>query len=227
MPTYSRSRCLLLEDYSKSLHADIEAGVRRQPYSLDAVSGFRILTRRRDYFVAEHIERQIREERIVDPFGETTTTERTIYLTTTILVRTQPPHIIMLDPPSTSLKVVHILCGFVDFRVPVVTPDLDVRLWAKRIGESVFRMRCDDIRVRNIDWGDGFSGSISLRGEGDIFSKAEALTNGRMHSLATVAGIVRMQDVQTRIRIGRTGRVELAGGVDFECYGMLYELAQW
>jgi hypothetical protein len=227
MPNYRKSRCLLLEGYSNALHARIETSVRDNPYTSSVASGFRVLSRRANYFIAEYIERQIREERVIDPFGEVTAFERTIFISTAVLVRLQAPQIIMLDPPTTSLKVVHMLCGFVDFHVPVLTPDLDLRAWAKSLGSSKFRMQCHDVRIQDIDWGNGFSGNLTVTGEKDVFGKAESLVSGRQHNLSTVAGLAEIDGKQARIRLLGTGRVELAIGIEPESHCAIYELARW
>ncbi len=225
MGTYHRSKCLLIEAYSRSLHSRVESGVREQSYTEDVGAGFRLLARRTDHFFAEYIERQIREEHVTDPFGRVTTFERIVYVTTALLVSVQPPHIILLDPPSTSKKVVHILCGFVDYRTPVVAPTVDVGAWARAIEASPLKMCSDEVRVQDVQWGEGFSGAVFLAGEGNIFGKTESLLAGRAHCLASVAGSVLIDETRARIRIHRTGRVELARAIDAKSHAGIHRFA--
>lgn len=227
MDQYRRSICLLLDGYSQELHRRIEDSVRKEQYSTKVVSGFRILVRRNDYFVAEHIERQIREEKVTDPFGEVSTFERIAYVTTTVLIKCSPPHVIMLDPPSTSQSVIHKLCEFVDFSIAVMRPEIDIQSWVKRVCLSKFRLRCDDIRIRNVDWGDGFTGTLTLCGEGDVLGKAGSLTKGRDHLIAMLGGKLNINNVELRVRLHNTGRIELSSGAEAVEYSAIYDLSNW
>jgi len=224
---YRRSHCVILGGYSKNVHRHLERAINEHQYSPNAVWGFRMIARRGDSFVAEHIEKQIHEDVVTDPFGDTTIVERTEYITTTIQMKCESPHVILLDPPSTSRQVIHKLCGFLDFSIIVQQPEIDIPAWASKMSNAKFNLKADDIRMQNVDYGDGFIGALTLVGSGDVLRKANTVTKGFKHIVSAIGGMVRIENTETQIRLHRSGRIELSKGTNVDQFAALYALSDW
>jgi hypothetical protein len=227
MLLYRRAHSLLFGGYSKALHRRIEQAVSAHEYSIDVISGFRMLIRRTDFFVAEHIERQIHVDSITDPFGEVTTVERTVYVKTTFMLKHDAPQVILLDPPTTSRQVIHKLCGYLEFSVAVIQPEVDLPTWATKMGVSSFQLQPEDVRIQNIDYGDGFTGSLSLSGYNNVLRKAKTVTKGLDYTVSGIGGKVTIDNWETQIRLYRTGRIELSKSIEAEQFASLYAIADW
>lgn len=163
-----------------------ELAARR--FSPDGFDGF-LLTQTRDDLVAgSYVERLVRMETVVDPFGQQSSFERVEYRKSEFVVSGgRSFNLELINPNRSASRLISKLLEATNYQFVLTSVKIDPISWAEQCA-SLLNRRFDveSLTAGEISIGSGVSGELSLKGPGDVLEAARSTLSGRIYEVQKI-----------------------------------------
>lgn len=198
------------------------ARMNAKSFTESSFDGF-LVDRVRDQSIdARFAEKQSVHESYVDPFGKEYAFDRVLYQQITFKLFREFPNIEIYDAPRSTQGFMNRLLEVCNFSTSVTSVEIDVLKWAGAFQKELQRpVVVDSVHIADVEFEPAISGRITLRGERDVRSALQTITQGRSYQLQKIQMKVDIGSSVTGIQLSSAGSVHVTEDLFEEVYSPL------
>jgi hypothetical protein len=184
--------------------------MRAHSFQSQSAEGFLVERVRDDTITGRYIEKLAVQETIVDPFGEPTVFERTVYNQLEFNLTSKFPHIEFYDAPRNTQSFMSKLAEYNNFALTIAPLAVNIMDWADSLQRAArSRATVSTLQVSGLEVDKGVTAKLLLSGDKDVREALRSIAKNKKYDLDRLHVRLFQDGLPVTVQLSRSGSAKL------------------
>lgn len=216
-----KAQCFFCKPYNDQIHSKLENEILQNEFSQDTLWGFRVQTRRKGCLQAIYIEKQTFIEELIDPFGNTTVSERISYSQIKFQISSSPPHLLIFQPPRNYRKLINQLAQYTDYSIAIENKTVRLFDWVDILVKRHLENIVTRANIYPINYDKVTTGKLTLSSNIDLKGKITQTLSNTSYNIKSLK--LKFKDKIPDVELYNDGKLIFSRPVESNIFEIFYE----